>query len=101
MHRKSPSDRRWNCTSSTNRRLGRVLDVDRFMLVTGGSRGIGAAVARGANANGYRGAITLKNSAAAADGLVAEGVVALAVRADAGDEASIVASFAEAVDAFG
>jgi NAD(P)-dependent dehydrogenase (short-subunit alcohol dehydrogenase family) len=71
------------------------------MLVTGGSRGIGAAVARAANADGYRVAITFENSVANAEQLVDEGVAELAVRADAGDQASIVASFAETVQAFG
>lgn len=75
--------------------------MDRVMLITGGSRGIGAATARAAAAAGYAVAITFANNAAAAEALVDEGAVSLAIRSDAGDEDAVVAAFAEVVDAYG
>ena len=72
-----------------------------IMLVTGASRGIGAATARMAAQRGYAVAVNYAASATAADELVAElraaGHDALAVRADVADEADVVAMF-EAVD---
>ncbi|CAB4895169.1 unannotated protein [freshwater metagenome] len=73
----------------------------RVMLITGGSRGIGAAIARAATGAGYTVAITFEHSDQAADALVDDGDVALAIRSDAGDEASVVAAFAEVIEAFG
>ncbi|TJW14141.1 MAG: glucose 1-dehydrogenase [Mesorhizobium sp.] len=75
------------------------------LLVTGGSRGIGAAICRQASRAGYRVAINYVSNRAAADALVAEleaaGGEAFAVRGDVGNEADVVAMF-EAVDrAFG
>ncbi len=71
------------------------------MLITGGSRGIGAATARLAAARGYDVVITFVRSADAADAVVAEcestGARALAVRADVADEADVVAAFATTV----
>ena len=71
------------------------------MLITGGSRGIGAATARLAAARGYDVVITFVRSADAADAVVAEcestGAGALAVRADVADEADVVAAFATTV----
>ena len=75
--------------------------VKPVMLITGGSRGIGAAIARAASAAGYTTAITFAHSTAAADELVASGAVDLAVRGDAGAEASAVATFAQVVQTFG
>ncbi|TPI71109.1 SDR family oxidoreductase [Mesorhizobium sp. B2-8-9] len=75
------------------------------LLVTGGSRGIGAAICRQASQAGYRVAINYVSNQAAADTLVAElkvgGGDAFAVRGDVGNEADVLAMF-EAVDrAFG
>jgi NAD(P)-dependent dehydrogenase (short-subunit alcohol dehydrogenase family) len=74
------------------------------LLVTGGSRGIGAAVAREAAAAGYDVALTYASSAhaaeAVADEVRAAGRRALAIRADMASEADIDAMFAE-VDGFG
>jgi NAD(P)-dependent dehydrogenase (short-subunit alcohol dehydrogenase family) len=73
-------------------------------LVTGGSRGIGAATARLAASRGYDVAITYLSRADAADAVVRDvealGRRALAVRADVGDEAALVAAFV-AADALG
>jgi NAD(P)-dependent dehydrogenase (short-subunit alcohol dehydrogenase family) len=74
------------------------------MLVTGGSRGIGAAVARLAARRGWSVAVVYRDRAADADAVVAaiaaEGGRALAVRADVGDEAGVAQAFREA-DALG
>lgn len=75
--------------------------ADRVMLITGGARGIGAAVARAASAAGYLVAITFETSDEAADALVDEGHVALAIRSDAADEPAVVAAFGEVLDTFG
>jgi NAD(P)-dependent dehydrogenase (short-subunit alcohol dehydrogenase family) len=71
------------------------------LLVTGGSRGIGAAVCRLAGERGYRVAVNYVSGAAAADELVsairAAGGSAMAVRGDVGVEADVTAMF-ETVD---
>lgn len=73
-------------------------------LVTGGSRGIGAATARLAAARGYRVAITYLSRADAADevvrGIESRGGRAMAIQADVGTEADVVRAFAQA-DALG
>ncbi len=73
----------------------------RVMLITGGSRGIGAGIARAAVAAGYTVAITYEHSEIAADDLVTFGGAHLALRSDAGAEDSIVQTFAEVVQKFG
>ena len=78
--------------------------VDRVMIVTGGSRGIGAATAiLGAKA-GFAVVVNYASNREAADRVVAEiegaGGNAIAVEADVGSEADIVALF-EAADRFG
>ncbi len=73
----------------------------RVMLVTGGSRGIGAAIARAAVAVGYTVAVTYESSEVAANDLVTFGGAHAAIRSDAGDEASIVRTFADVVSRFG
>lgn len=73
----------------------------KVLLVTGGSRGIGAATCRLAAKAGYRVAVNYAANEAAAKALVAEveamGGDAFAVKGDVGVEADIVAMF-EAVD---
>ncbi len=71
---------------------------DRFLLITGGSRGIGAAVARQAAAAGWHVAINYTRDAAAAEAVAAEvralGRRALTLQADVADEAQVEAMFA-------
>lgn len=70
------------------------------MLVTGGSRGIGAAVARAAAAGGWAVCLTYNDDATAGAAVVAEieaaGGTASAVRADISVEADVLAAFAAA-----
>ena len=71
------------------------------LVVTGGSRGIGAAVARHAAADGYAVCVNYSRSPESAERVVGEiasdGGRAIAVRADTGDEADVVRLF-EVVD---
>ncbi len=73
----------------------------RTLLVTGGSRGIGASVARIAAGRGWRVAVNYAENAAAAEALVSEirdaSGEAIAIRGDVGVEADVVRLF-EAVD---
>jgi NAD(P)-dependent dehydrogenase (short-subunit alcohol dehydrogenase family) len=70
------------------------------VLVTGGSRGIGAAVARSAAREGWAVCLTYRDDEAAATSVVADieaaGGVASAVRADIAAEADVLAAFAAA-----
>jgi NAD(P)-dependent dehydrogenase (short-subunit alcohol dehydrogenase family) len=72
------------------------------MVVTGGSQGIGAAIARLAGVRGYAVALTYQSSRARAEAvaadIVAGGGHAIAVQAEMADEASLLAMFAR-VDA--
>jgi NAD(P)-dependent dehydrogenase (short-subunit alcohol dehydrogenase family) len=74
------------------------------VLVTGGSRGIGAAVALGAAADGWTVCLTYRDDEVAARRVVADiesaGGTAAAVRADVAVEADVLAAFA-AADAMG
>lgn len=74
---------------------------DRILLVTGGSRGIGAASARAAARAGYKVAINYVNDAKAADALAKEiqkaGGAAVPIKADVAREDEIVRLF-ETVD---
>ncbi|WP_378946894.1 SDR family oxidoreductase [Mesorhizobium sp. ANAO-SY3R2] len=74
----------------------------KVLLVTGGSRGIGAAICRLAAKAGYRVAINYASNDKAAHALVAEikaaGGEAIAIKGDVGSEADVVAMF-RAVDA--
>ena len=74
----------------------------RTVLVTGGSRGIGAATARLAAAAGWRVAVNYRDRTEVAERLVAEIVAAggdaFAVRGDVGEERDVLAMFA-AIDA--
>jgi NAD(P)-dependent dehydrogenase (short-subunit alcohol dehydrogenase family) len=69
-------------------------------LVTGGSRGIGAAVARLAAAEGWAVCLTYRDGRPAAEAVVAEietsGGVAVAVRADVAVESDVRGAFAAA-----
>ena len=72
------------------------------MLVTGGSRGIGAAVCRLAAASGYAVIANYTASADAAAALVEEiGSGSIAVQADVADEGAVLAMFAEIDERFG
>ena len=70
----------------------------RVALVTGGSRGIGAATARLAASRGYAVCVNYRANAAAANAVVgtirAAGGTAVAVQADVGVEADVVRLFA-------
>ncbi len=75
--------------------------MDEVALITGASRGIGAAIARRAAAAGYAVAVNFRRDEAAARSVVHEveaaGSRGIVVRADIGDEAAIVQMF-EQVD---
>jgi len=74
-------------------------------LVTGGSRGIGAGVAKRLAADGAAVALTYANSKDQADevvaGIAAAGGTAFAIRADSSVEADVIVSVAETVRHFG
>jgi NAD(P)-dependent dehydrogenase (short-subunit alcohol dehydrogenase family) len=76
--------------------------LDQVLLITGGSRGIGAATALLAAQRGYAVAVNYTSNSLAADEVVrtirAGGGTAMAVQADVGDEAQVLAMF-EKVDA--
>ena len=73
--------------------------MSNVMLITGGSRGIGAATARLAAAEGYDVCVNYASNADAAAAVVADcraaGVSAMAVRADVRSEAEVVELFEE------
>ncbi|MCB2026773.1 MAG: SDR family NAD(P)-dependent oxidoreductase, partial [Ottowia sp.] len=75
---------------------------DRILLVTGGSRGIGAATARLAAAQGWAVAVNYSANSLAADEVVrairAAGGTAMTVQADVANEAQVLRMF-EQVDA--
>jgi len=75
------------------------------LIITGGSRGIGAATARLAAARGYRVCLSYLSSREVADSVVADicsdGGTALAVAADVGLESDVKALFEEAENALG
>jgi len=75
------------------------------MIVTGGSQGIGEAIARLAGARGYAVALTYKSSRERAERVAADigtaGGRAIAVEAEMADEASILALFRRVDVAFG
>jgi NAD(P)-dependent dehydrogenase (short-subunit alcohol dehydrogenase family) len=76
-----------------------------LILITGGSRGVGAATARLAAARGYDVAISYVSNEAAAQAVVAQvqraGRRGLAVRADSGDPVQVEQLFAAIDQAFG
>lgn len=68
----------------------------KWILVTGGSRGIGAAIARLAAARGYAVVVNYRSRAEEAERLVAElGAPAVALQADLSRESEVVRLFAE------
>jgi NAD(P)-dependent dehydrogenase (short-subunit alcohol dehydrogenase family) len=75
------------------------------MLVTGGSRGIGAAIVRAAAAAGYEIALTYADDRAAAEHVAEEvngtGRRAVIVKADVAREDDVLAAYAAVDDAFG
>lgn len=76
-----------------------------ILIVTGGSRGIGAAVAVGAARRGYRVAINYKGNRTRADAVVSEiveaGGKAIAIQGDIGHEPDVERLFAETDQALG
>jgi NAD(P)-dependent dehydrogenase (short-subunit alcohol dehydrogenase family) len=79
--------------------------MDKVVLITGGSRGIGAAAARGAGRDGYRVVINYTKRGEDAAQVVRDikqaGGEAIAIQADMGSEADIQRLFAEVDKQFG
>ncbi|HSV59620.1 MAG TPA: SDR family oxidoreductase [Variovorax sp.] len=79
--------------------------MDPIVLITGGSRGIGAATALLAARRGFAVAVNYASQAQAAQEVVrrieAEGGRAIAVQGDVGDEAQVLAMFREVDDKLG
>ncbi len=79
--------------------------ANKVALVTGGSRGIGAAIAKRLAADGASVAITYAKDAAAASAVVKEiekrGGKAVAIQADAADAEAVKAAVEKAVAALG
>ena len=78
--------------------MSEIDKTTRSVLVTGGSRGIGAATALRCAREGWAVSVNYTHDAAAADAIVqrirADGGIALAVQADVSDEAQVLAMFA-------
>src|SRR2546421_4872017 len=92
-------------TSSSRRRTMSKKLEGKIALVTGGSRGIGAAIAKRLAADGARVAITYTKGAAAAASVVKEieraGGKAIAIQADAADPDAGKAAVEKTVATFG
>ncbi len=82
-----------------------MADTRRCAIITGSSKGIGAAVAERLARDGFAVVINYASSAGAADALAAKikaaGGQAIAVKADVSDPATVTALFDQATDAFG
>ena len=78
---------------------------DKVLLVAGGSRGIGAAIARGAARSGWRVVVNYARAAEAAEAVVREiesaGGSALALQGDVAREEDVLATFGEIDRRFG
>jgi len=83
----------------------RRMSASPVLLVTGGSRGIGAAICLGAAKAGWRVAVNYASNRDAADAVVGAieraGGTAIAVQGDVGSEADVQAIFAAVDSAFG
>lgn len=79
--------------------------MEKVVLITGGSRGIGAATARTAARGGWRVVLSYRNDEDAAAGVVRDiqvgGGAADAIRGDVGQEADVEAMFALCQDRYG
>ena len=79
--------------------------MQQVMIVTGGSQGIGEAVARLAATRGYAVALTYQSNQALAEAIVtdinAQGGKAMAIKAEMADEASILALYRTVDEALG
>ena len=82
-----------------------MADVQRCAIVTGSSKGIGAAVVRRLAQDGFAVVINYSSGAQAADAFAAKikaaGGQAIAVKADVSDPAAVAALFDQAINAFG
>jgi NAD(P)-dependent dehydrogenase (short-subunit alcohol dehydrogenase family) len=85
--------------------LERQDKAGKVLLVTGGSRGIGAAICRLGARAGFRVAVNYASNRTAADALVGEieagGGEAIAIKGDVGSEADVMAMFGSLDTAFG
>ena len=82
-----------------------MADMQRCAIVTGSSKGIGAAVVERLAQDGFAVIVNYSSSAQAADALVAKiktaGGTAIAIGADVSDPAAVAGLFDRAIDAFG
>jgi len=85
--------------------MSQANEGQRVTLITGGSRGIGAAIAKRLAAEGHQLIITYQNNAAPAERVAGEaraaGSSALCVQADMANESDIDALFALAEERYG
>ena len=81
------------------------MSIPKVMIVTGGSRGIGAGVARMAGARGFDVAVNYTSAADAAESVCAEivaaGGKAIAIQANVGDPQDVANMFTKAEEALG